>query len=288
MVWIILAAGLGANFIVVTLLFRRLRGDLNRQLRDIRAERNSEWILHALKDVPEEYEQAAQAANGGGFELPPVALRPVRRKKHLGLYLGGGLAALGVMLGQGVREAWRAYRGHLVGTVAGATAAATTTVTLMTVTPWQDDASRHPPPSIPTAAPTVIVPTTHTQPLPSGPIPSTAPPPATSTPGPSTSASPTPSASATTSPTPTPSLVPIAEGSRPTATPSQRASEPPPTPSEPETTTPPAPPAPPAHAPAGEPPNPPVAPAAQGAGLAHAPGLNSKACHPRGGGGRTM
>lgn len=102
MIGIVLAAGLGTNFIIVALLFRRDR-ELSRQLSDMRAERNSEWILHALRDVPDERERAAPAASG---DSQPHAAggQPIRRKKHLGLYLGGGSAAVATAL-------WRTFLG---------------------------------------------------------------------------------------------------------------------------------------------------------------------------------
>lgn len=276
MTWIILAAWLGANILVVTLLFRRLRGDLNRQLRDIRAEHNSETILRALKDAPEERQQAAQAANGEVYE-PPTGPSPVRRKKHLGLYIGGGLAALGVTVSHVAREAWQSHRAQLVASVIGATAAASTTVTLLTLTPWQDSTDNHPPSSAPTAVPTVTLPPGYTQPPPSGTTPSATPSPTASGPEPSTS--PTPSASA--SPTATPSLVPVLDEPKPTVTPSPSeetpppGSEPPPTTPEPEPTPPAEPP--PAEPPAEEPANPPAT-SALCAGLAVTPLFSIEAC----------
>jgi len=155
MIWIILAAGLGANLMAVALLFRRLRRDLNRQLRDMRAERNSEWILHALKEeAPERGQRAVRAVNGSGLE--PVYPPPVRRKKHLGLYIGGAVAALVVTLDEGLHEVWRSYRTQLAVAVIGA--AATTTVTLLPVTPGRGDAVPRPPASTMTAPPADIAP----------------------------------------------------------------------------------------------------------------------------------
>lgn len=149
MIWIILAAGLGVNLMAVALLFRRLRRDLNRQLRDMRAERNSEWILHALKEEASEPRQrAVRAVNGSGLE--PVYPPPVRRKKHLGLYIGGAVAALVVTLGEGMHAVWQSHRTQLAVAVIGA--AATTTVTLLPVTPRHGDAVPRPP-SFTTAAP---------------------------------------------------------------------------------------------------------------------------------------
>lgn len=165
MSWIVLAAGLGANFIAVALLFRRLRRDLGRQLRDMRAERNSELILHALRAVPEQ--QAVQAANGTGEpELPSLGPQPVRRKRHLGLFIGGAVAALVAALGPGLRAAWDTRRGQVVGTAVGVAAVAATTVFLLAYEPWEGGGSG-PPSSAPTAAPPWVGPPDPTQPPPS-------------------------------------------------------------------------------------------------------------------------
>lgn len=167
MIGIVLAAGLGtANFIAIALLFRRMRNNLNRQLSNMRAERNSEWILRALQAAPEQ--RAAQAANGRGFEPPPTGPEPVRRKKHLGLFLGGGLAAAFAALSQTARQAARTHPVALGLAAAGVAAAAT----VVAVAPWQNDASRSPSsaptatittsppePASPTATPTNLAPT---------------------------------------------------------------------------------------------------------------------------------
>lgn len=176
MIWIILAAGLGiANFIVLALLFRRLRGDLNRQLCDMRAERNSEWILRALQGVSDEREHlAATAANGGRFEPPPTHPLPARSKKHLGLYIGGGLAEGLAAAYEVVRHAWQTRRGPLIVGVAGATLAAAVTVALvggLLTCWWSNGLRRGPQSSNPSTAATVTS------------TPSPAPPPASTLPG---------------------------------------------------------------------------------------------------------
>lgn len=195
MIHFILAAGLGLQFIVVVLLFRRLRQNLNRQLRDMRAERNSEQILRALQGAPEAQHQAVWAANGIHPEpaLSGVA-HPVRRKKHLGLYLGGGLAAMTVTVSQAMRETWKSHPLHLAGTVVGMAAVTTVTMVLLTYQPWQDGDQR-PPSSAPTAAPSFIPPPTGTR---------------TPSPSPSqeTGASPSPSPSST---VPASSALPMSE-----------------------------------------------------------------------------
>lgn len=285
MSWIVLAAGLGANCIVLALLFRRLRADLNRQLRDVRAERNSEWILHALQASPEPTEQQAmQAANGSGLEPEPRSgPQPVRRKKHLGLYIGGGLAALGVTLVQVAREAWQSHRGQLVAAAAATAAAATATVLLLAYAPWRDDDGRRPPSSAPTAGPAP----SYTQPPPSAPTPSASPSPPGSASQPSESARPTPDGPTPGSPTATAPPVPTPDGPEPTATPSQPeetqppGSNPPPARPEPEPTPPAEPP--PGSPPAEEPTSTPV-PSAPCAGLAVRV-LIIEACLPLGGGG---
>jgi hypothetical protein len=127
MIWIILAAGLGASFIAIALLFRRAR-QLARQLSDMRAERNSEWILHALKSVPDEQGQVAPAANGD-FEPSTAGEQPVRRKKHLGLFLGGGSAAVLTGLCTAGRRTWQRHPGLVVaGAAVGAAGVATAVV----------------------------------------------------------------------------------------------------------------------------------------------------------------
>jgi hypothetical protein len=170
MIWIVLAAGLGvANCIVLALLFRRLRGDLNRQLRDMRAERNSELILHALRGVPDLQQPAVRAANGTGTELvpPPGGTHPVRRKKHLGLYLGGGLAAMVVTAAQAVRKSWKTHPIQLAGAAVGVATLAAVAVVLLTYTPWQNHP--RPPSSAPTAPPTTNPPPVGTEPPTAGP-----------------------------------------------------------------------------------------------------------------------
>lgn len=152
MIWIVLAAGLGvANFIIVALLFRRLRNNLNRQLTSMRAERNSEWILSALIEAgaPDERESTAQAVNGNGFEPPPAG-QPVRRKRHLGLFLGGGLAALFAAVQEAFSDARKTRRGQLAASAVGLTAAATATA-LLVAAPW------HHSQRTPSSAPTVTI-----------------------------------------------------------------------------------------------------------------------------------
>lgn len=212
MIWIILAAGLGLQLIIVTLLFRRLRGDLNRQLRDLRAERNSEWILRALKEAPESRQQAVQAANGSGLDLePPRGVpQPVHRKKHLGLFIGGAVVALVVTLGQTMRDLWQLRRGQVIGAVAGVATASTTAVALLAYGPWEDD-SHSPPSSAPTAEPT---PSYTKPPPPSGPTP----PPSSSTSPPIASES---SRTGSASPVANASVVPIVAATEAAATPSQ-------------------------------------------------------------------
>jgi len=146
MTWIILATGFGAaNFIAIALLFRRLRHNLNRQLSDMRAERNSEWILRALQGAPEEQARPARAAAVGGSHTPPLHPQPVRRKKHLGLYRGGAIAAAVLTLSAILRCGRQSHRAHLVSTALGSTAVAATTITMMSVAPWQQDINTVPP-----------------------------------------------------------------------------------------------------------------------------------------------
>lgn len=149
MIWIILATGFGAaNFIAIALLFRRVRIN-TRQLSDMRAERNSEWILHALQGAPEAQERPARVAGGGSHTLP-LHPRPVRQKRHLGLYRGGGiLAAATLTLSALIRCICQQHRAHLVSTALGTGALAATTITVMTVAPWQQNVETVPPSSVP-------------------------------------------------------------------------------------------------------------------------------------------
>jgi hypothetical protein len=151
MIWIILATGFGAaNFIAIALLFRRLRHNLDRQLSDMRAERNSEWILHALQGVPEERVRPARTAGGGSHQLPRP--RPVRRKEHLRLYNGGAaIAAAFVTLGAVIRAGRESHGAHIISTALTTTALAAATVTVMTVTPWQRDIE-----TVPTSPPSTV------------------------------------------------------------------------------------------------------------------------------------
>lgn len=151
MIYVILAAGLGANFIVFALLFRRLR-QLSWQLRDMRAERNSEWILHALQGAPEEHMYAVPAADGTGLE-PPPDVQPVRRKRHLGLYIGG-LSGIAATVTETIRYAWREHRGQVIASLAAVTIAAATTVVLLVVE-RQAVSEKRSPSSAPTVTSTV-------------------------------------------------------------------------------------------------------------------------------------
>lgn len=150
MIHIILAAGLSTNVILIALLFRRLRR-LSWQLRDIRAERNSEWILHALQDVPEQGTAVAQAA--GGTYDPITDPQPVRRKRHLGLYIGG-LSGIAATATEATRHAWREHRGQLVVGAAATALVAATAVTLIVVE-RQSDPETRPPTSAPEVTATV-------------------------------------------------------------------------------------------------------------------------------------
>lgn len=81
MTGIILAGALGALALVVALLFRQLR-QLSWQLTVLRVERDSERILREIGIRP-----------GSGSGVTEPLEDPVRRKHHLALHIGGGLAA---------------------------------------------------------------------------------------------------------------------------------------------------------------------------------------------------
>ncbi|MEV4033464.1 hypothetical protein [Streptomyces umbrinus] len=192
----------------------------------------------------------------GDGDVPPVfAEQPIRRKKHLAVYRGGALAAAALALIGGVHDTWRMHRSQVVGGLAGITVTATT-VTLLTITPWDPGTNRQPPSSAPKVGPTAVVP------LPGSPgpqrpgsqAPSASPSPAAIVPEPS--GSPTWSEPVPVSrPQDIGSRVPIGDGagaSSPTGSPAPGASES--LPSDPESENPasptiPAPPEPPAEEP---------------------------------------
>jgi hypothetical protein len=284
MIWIILAAGLGANFIVVVLLFRRLRRDLGRQLRDMRAEHNSEAILSALKGTPKPTQQqtAQRVANGNWLETapPPGGQEPVRRKKHLGLFIGGGaVAAFAVTLGQAARAAWQMHRGQVIGAAVAGAVVTTATVLVLAYAPWRDG-DNAPSSSAPTAGPTA----SYTQTPPRGPTPSANPSQSAGGPQPSESSSPSGSVPGRASPMDTTSVIPIGEEPEPTAAPSSPVQSPPPSAvppgsPTPEPTTPSQPPS--VEPSADEPPD----ASGQCLGVSLAPVLNIEACLLGGGGG---
>lgn len=200
MVVIILAAALGAIFsIVVVLLFRRINaiarhtaevGETVRQLTetDVELYRELLRLRRTMNGGPTTGRETRSAAVAGG-DLPsdPPSIpsqQPTRRKRHLALYI---LSSAALALASLIREAFRAYRGRVVGVLAGAAATAST-VTVLTVTPWQGDVS-HPPSSAPTAASTIHAPEPGSSPSSTPAKPLLSPPPSvTPTPG----ASPTP------------------------------------------------------------------------------------------------
>lgn len=237
MIYVILAAGLGvAQFIAYALLFRRAR-QLARQLSDMRAERNSEWILHALRDVPEE--QALQAVPGTWLPAA-TGQQPVRRKRHLGLYLGGGLAALWGAFGQTTRAAWQRNRGQILSGVVGATVASTAAAALV-FSPWPNGSNHRAPSSAPPVTATVTSPPGNTPPTPS----SSSAPPGNSSPlaaGPQATSSPTTVPVTPISETGTPSAVPGETGTAsplgpPPGTTVQLPSTPPASPTSPSPTS---------------------------------------------------
>lgn len=107
MMVIILAGAFGALALFVFLLFRHLR-NLSWQITQLRVERDSERILHdiGIRTQPKN-------------NKPDQMAGPVRRKGHLALYLGGGLAAALAQL----RDLTRQQRQALVASGAAATAA---------------------------------------------------------------------------------------------------------------------------------------------------------------------
>lgn len=107
MIRFILAGALGAIALIVYLLFRRLR-QLSWQLTQLRVERDSERILREI---------GIRTGSRHIEAIPTDA--PARRKGHLSLYIGGGLASAVMRL----RDTCHAHRPALVTSGAAATVA---------------------------------------------------------------------------------------------------------------------------------------------------------------------
>lgn len=239
MVWNIVAGALGVIIITGGLFLRRLLGELKAQRlqlteqrqqitgieRQLRRQRAHVTFLRQLLADNGEHDDEdgtppqAAVVNGHEPDLPPNGPEPVRRKRHLGLYIGGAAAALAAFSGV-VGEIARAHRGQLVGAVTGAAVTATT-VSMVVIQPWsheaQDSGFEFPHLSIPKVSipPTYVPPDT----LPPEPPPERRQPVPSAT---ASSGSPTPSAgtpSASASPAPAGSLVPATDTSPPAATP---------------------------------------------------------------------
>ena len=113
MIGFILAGALGVAALIVYLLFRRLR-KLSWQLTEMRVERDSERIL----------QQIGLRAASRSLDLKNPGDVPVRRKRHLALYLGGALsAALAKLRRVGHSHPQVAVTGGVVTTVAVGAAA---------------------------------------------------------------------------------------------------------------------------------------------------------------------
>ncbi|MFD4258165.1 hypothetical protein ACFWR9_11180 [Streptomyces sp. NPDC058534] len=160
----------------------------------------------------------AAVAHGNDPAPDPAGRHPIRRKRHLGLFLGGVAAAMATFSGV-AREIAATHRIQLVGTVTGAAVAAAT-VTVITVQPWTDSTDYEPPSAAPSASapPTPAPPGTQPPPTPAPPTrgasPSTAAQDSSGSPSPSpTRGSPSPRAS------PESTDVPIVQaGDEPSAT----------------------------------------------------------------------
>lgn len=213
---VILAAALGAAVTaIVILLFLRPRSGWQITEAERRAElfRELQQLTGPTYGTPRAGGEppGTPAVNGAGAEPAPPLPGQIGGKKHLRL-LQGGIAAALVLALEFLRETWRIHRGRVVGTLLGAAATATT-VTLLTITPWEDGVDPQPPSSAPSAAPTV------TDPSPQPSTPSTrgeAPAAESSKTRPVPSSLTVPSRSAAPSPAPTGSTVPI--GEQPAAT----------------------------------------------------------------------
>lgn len=158
MAMVIFASALGVIIITEGLFLRRLLGDiaeLRRQItgidRQMRAQRAHVTALRQLLAEPDEELPREVAVSGGPAHLPPPRPDPVRRKKHLGLHLGG--FALVAAVGAAAREALHTHRGQLASAITGA-AVTSTTVTALTITPWVDTADHiGPQPPVPAVSP---------------------------------------------------------------------------------------------------------------------------------------
>ncbi|SHI65086.1 hypothetical protein SAMN05444521_8137 [Streptomyces sp. 3214.6] len=137
MIRFILAGALGAIALIVYLLFRQLR-ELSWQLTQLRVERDSERILREI---------GIRSDSRPVMTTPTDA--PARRKGHLSLYLGAGLApAL-----MGLRDIYREHRPALVAGGAAASVAIGAAALLLATN------LDHPPPGVegPAAPPTQAV-----------------------------------------------------------------------------------------------------------------------------------
>jgi len=167
MTWVIVTGALGGVTVTGGLFLRRLLGELaylrsqltetgrqitgiDRQMRAQRARVNfiRQLIIEGTID-DEQLPPETAVVNGDpateAGEPHGDRPEPVRRKRHLGLYIGGAVAAVGTF-STAARLTARVHRGA----VAGATAAAAitaATVSMVTVEPWTHSISHRPPPS---------------------------------------------------------------------------------------------------------------------------------------------
>ncbi|MGW6292422.1 hypothetical protein [Streptomyces sp. NPDC055058] len=225
---VIVAGALGVIVITGGLFLRRLLGELKAlrgqltelrrqitgiegQLRRQRAHVN--FLRQLLADNGDTNDTDSglppQAAAVNGHEPPPTGPAPVRRKRHLGLYIGGAAAALAAFSGV-VGDLARQHRGQVVGALAGSAVTAAT-VSLVVIQPWSTDTG-YEGYEAPPIAPTVSIPPAPMPPLtrPPGPPPEPSPttsPPTSDPPGSPSPSAPRPSDSAP--PTPAVTTVPV-------------------------------------------------------------------------------
>jgi hypothetical protein len=174
MTWVRVAGALGVImtiFVTGGLFLRRLLGELadlrgqlteqRRQItgidRQMRAQRAHVNFIRQLLAEDDDSEPPPQAAVAGASDPSPSsvagphgpeAFQPVRRKRHLGLYLGGAVAALGTV-SNAARLCARVHRGALVSALSAATISVAT-MTAVTVQPWTGSVGHRPPSSQPT------------------------------------------------------------------------------------------------------------------------------------------
>ncbi|MEU1596144.1 hypothetical protein ABZ468_25625 [Streptomyces sp. NPDC005708] len=168
MALVIVASVLGVILVTGGLFLRRLLGEiteLRRQItgidRQMRAQRAREQFLRQLTteqhtagtdDGPPVRAVVVNGHHAQPEHLTPDTPEPVRRKGHLGLFIGGAAAAAAASISTAVRSALRGHRNQFVATAMTAALGAAS-VTVVGMQPWSADTGQTPPASVPTAPP---------------------------------------------------------------------------------------------------------------------------------------